>query len=407
MQRRTFAIVGAGVAAAAAADTLRSSGFDGRLVIVGGEPDLPYDRPALSKQRLRGEVTDEQVLFHPADYYQAKEIELLLGHPVTNVDVTERRIQLENGDALAFDAMLLATGAQPQHIRVPGSELGGIHYLRSLSDSRRLNQALQLRPRVLVLGTGFIGCEVAASARALGCEVKLVGRGAPLAHVLGEQIGNAYAEYHRGEGVDVRVNVSVERFEGDSRVERARLSDGSEVPCDVVVIGIGVSPSLDILHGQPVQVDNGIFVDEFCHAGVPGIFAAGDVASSWNPRFAARLRVEHFYNAQLQAVVAARAMLGPTEAYNPIPSFWSDQYSYKLQYRGYSPRWNGLAFRGQLQEGSFSAFYLADGLVEAICSVNRDKENFAGRGLIGKRVDPKILEDDAIPLREIASAQHL
>ena len=375
MQRRTFAIVGAGVAAATAADILRSNGFDGRLVMIGREPDPPYNRPALSKERLRGEATDEQVLFHPAEYYQAKEIELLLGQPVTRVDVTERRIQIENGDALAYDEMLVATGAQPQYLRVPGSQLDEIHYLRSLRDSQQLNEALQQHPRVLVIGTGFIGCEVAASARTVGCEVTLVGRHMPLAHVLGEEIGNAYAEYHRGQGVDVRVNVSVERFEGDSRVERASLSDGNEVACDIVVVGIGVSPSLDILQGQPVKTANGILVDEFCQTSIPGVFAAGDVASSWNPRYATRLRVEHFDNAQHQAIVAAKAMLGPTEAYNPIPSFWSDQYSYRLQYRGYSRHWNSLVLRGQLQEGSFSAFYIEDGTVKQFAASIVTKRN--------------------------------
>jgi 3-phenylpropionate/trans-cinnamate dioxygenase ferredoxin reductase subunit len=398
---KTFTIVGAGVAAASAADALRSSGFDGRLVMIGRESDPPYNRPTLSKERLRHEISDPQALLHPANYYRSKAIELLLEHEVQRVNVVERTVQFSTAGTLAYDRVLIATGAHLRFLTVPGSQMAGIYYLRSLRDCRKLSDALAKRPRVLVVGTGFIGCEVAASARTLGCDVTLVGNKAPLAHALGAEIGDLYARYHRAQGVDVRIGTSVERFEGADRLERAVLLDGSRVECDVAVMGVGVEPSLEILRNEPVEVQDGILVDEFCQTSAPGVFAAGDVAFSWNPRYAKRLRVEHFDNAQHQAVVAAKAMLGPTEPYNPIPSFWSDQYSYKLQYRGHAPEWDALVFRGNREGASFSAFYLKGGAVQAVCSVNRYKENYAARRLIGKQVEPRLLADDEINVKEI------
>jgi 3-phenylpropionate/trans-cinnamate dioxygenase ferredoxin reductase subunit len=267
-----------------------------------------------------------------------------------------------------------------------------------------LNQALQGRPRVLVAGTGFIGCEVAASARTLGCDVTLAGRTPPLAHVLGNEIGQIYESYHRENGVTVKNAVTVERFDGQGRLERAVLSDGSAVGCDVAVIGVGVAPILDMLQGQPIDLGNGIVVNEFCEASAPDVYAAGDVAFSWNPRYETHLRVEHFDNAQRQAAVAAKVMVGQRESYNPIPSFWSDQFSYKLQYRGYAREWDTISIRGNPADASFTAFYVRDGKVQAICSINRYKENYAARKLIGRTIDPKALNDDAVDIKTLAEA---
>ena len=402
MRPRTFVLVGAGVAAATAADTLRSLGFDGRVVMIGRESDPPYNRPTLSKERLRGEIDDAQALFHPIDYYKTKEIELLLEHTVSGINVVEHTIHFANGEKIAYDSVLIAIGAELRRCMAPGSDLPGIYYLRSLQDDRDLTGALKPRPRVLVLGTGFIGCEVAASARTLGCQVTLVGNTPPLSRVLGPELGAVYEQYHRGQGVNVRIGTFVERFEGNGRLERAKLFDGSSVECDVAVMGIGVEPSLEIVRHEPIQIDDGgILVDEFARTGAPGVFAVGDVAFSWNPRYARRFRFEHFDNAQLQAVAAAKAMLGPSEPYNPIPSFWSDQYGYNLQYRGYAQNWDSVVVRGNQEEASFSAFYLKDAAVQAICSVNRYKENYAARRLLGKPVDPKILEDDQTNVKDV------
>lgn len=369
--------------------------------MIGREADAPYNRPTLSKERLRREIGDEQTLLHPAEYYRSNEIELLLEHEVRRIGVKENVIEFSTAGALAYDRVLIATGTHPRYLTVPGSQSTGIYYLRSLRDCRRLSDALARCPRVVVVGTGFIGCEVAASARTLGCDVTLVGNTAPLAHALGAEFGDLYAQYHRAQGVDVRVGTSVERFEGTERLQRAVLLDGSRVECDVAVIGIGVEPSLEVLRDEPLAMQNGILVDEFCQTSAPGVFAAGDVASSWNPRYATRLRVEHFDNAQRQAVVAGKAMLGATEAYNPIPSFWSDQYSYRLRYRGYAPAWDALVFRGKMQDASFSGFYLKGGAVAAVCSLNRYKENYAAQRLIGKNIERRLLEDDQIDVKEI------
>lgn len=399
MAKATFVIAGAGVAAVSAADALRGGGFDGRLVMIGSEADPPYNRPALSKERLRNQVSDEKVLTHPRNYYAEKEIELLLERPVQQIGVAEQMVRLTDGTGLAYDRLLIATGAHVRHLDARGSDLDGVYYLRSLQNCRALSAVFEKRPRVLVLGTGFIGCEVAASARTVGCEVTLVGNAPPLVKALGSEIGRAYAEYHRAQGIDVRIGTFAERFEGSGRVERAVLRDGSRVECDVAVIGIGVDPSTDIVRGQPLEIKDGIVVDEMCRTSVPSVFAAGDVASSWNPRFAKRIRVEHFFNAQLQGAAAAKSMLGGTETYNPIPYFWSDQYSYNLQYRGYASDWDSLVVRGNADDASFTAFYLKDGVVEAVCSVNRGKENYAARAVIGARVKPRTLQDETIDVK--------
>ena len=399
--KQNIVIVGAGVGAASAADTLRENGYDGRLIMIGAEADLPYNRPELSKERLRREVTDEQALLHPADYYHEHDVELMLEHRVSHVSIIEKHITFADNTTLQYDRLLLATGARVRRLNAPGGDLEGIYYLHSLHDCAALSEALKGRPRVLVVGTGFIGCEVAASARTLGCEVTLVGRTPPLAHVLGEEIGDIYSEYHRAQGIDLKIGSYVERFEGNGRLERAVLFDGTAVSCDVAVVGIGVTPALEILAGEPIRIeDGGIPVDEFGRSSVPGVFAAGDVALSWNPRYAKRLRVEHFDNAQRQAVVAAKAMLGPTDPYNPIPSFWSDQFSYSLQYRGHAPSWDSIVYRGDRVGGSFSAFYMASGILQAVCSVNRYKENTAARRFIGKQIDPGVLANDGINLKE-------
>jgi 3-phenylpropionate/trans-cinnamate dioxygenase ferredoxin reductase subunit len=401
MAKQTFAIIGAGVAAASAATTLRESGFDGRLVMIGAESDAPYNRPALSKERLRGEVSDEQTLLHPLADYQTHEIELLLDRRVQHVGIIEKRITFEDDTSLQYDRVLVATGAHVRKLDAPGSDLPGVHYLRSLRDCAALADVLKDRPRVLVIGTGFIGCEVAASARTIGCEVTLAGRTLPLAHVLGPELGDIYAEYHRTAGVTLKPGTYVERFEGDGRLESAVLFDGTRIACDVAVVGIGVEPTMGIFRREPIEMGNGILVNEFGQSSVPSVFAAGDVAFGWNPRYGQRLRVEHFDNAQRQAVVVAKAMLGPTDPYNPIPSFWSDQFTYGLQYRGYAPSWDSIVFRGDKNAASFSAFYMKNGALQAVCSVNRYKENTAARHLIGKHVDPTVLSDESVNLKEV------
>jgi 3-phenylpropionate/trans-cinnamate dioxygenase ferredoxin reductase subunit len=306
-----------------------------------------------------------------------------------------------DGTRLAYDRLLIATGANLRFLPAPGGDLAGVSYLRSLHDCRILSAALKQKPRVLVLGTGFIGCEVAASARVLGCDVTLVGKTPPLQHALGPEIAQAYAHYHRAQGVEVRIGTFARRFEGSGRLERAVLTDGTLVECDIAVIGIGVEPAVDIVRNEPVETQGGILVDAYCRTSAPNVFAAGDVALSWNPRLARRIRVEHFNNAQQQAVVAAKAMLGQTESYDPIPSFWSNQYSYNLQYRGHAPEWDAVVLRGSMEGASFTAFYLKAGVVQAACSVNRRPENFAARELIGKRVEPRLLQDDGTDVKSI------
>jgi 3-phenylpropionate/trans-cinnamate dioxygenase ferredoxin reductase subunit len=259
---------------------------------------------------------------------------------------------------------------------------------------------------VLVLGAGFIGCEVAASARGMGCEVVMMDIATPLARVLGERIGSAYAQLHRDRGVDVRIGESVVRFEGsEGRLEAAVLSGGGRIACELAVIGVGVAPATSYLDGQPIDLDNGIVVDELCQSSAPGVFAAGDVAHWWHPGYGERIRVEHFDNAQMQGAAAARSMLGKGEPYAPIPTFWSDQYDWRLQSAGRFSGHEEVVFRGRLEAGEFSAFYLKEGKIRGCLAVNRTKDLSAARRLMaaGRAVSGEQLADESVDLKKLAA----
>ena len=402
MKHKTYAIVGAGLAGISAAEALRGAAFDGRIIMLGSEPEPPYERPPLSKQRLRGEIPKENVLLRAAEFYALNAIELHLDDAVVRVDPAQRCVETANGRRVAYEKLLLATGASPRRLAIPGHQLQGIHYLRTLRDCEHLRERLQQHPRVLVVGTGFIGCEVAASARQLGCDVVLVGQKLPLERVLGREIGDIYAACHRRHGVELRTGATTVEFRGSARVEEAVLSDRSIVPCDLVIVGIGVSPSLEAVP-EGMELDNGIVTDEFCRTSMENIFAAGDVAISWRPRLNQRVRFEHFDNAQLQGAAAGRAMAGAMQPYDPIPFFWSDQFDLHLQYYGYAQNWDTCVLRGKPADHSFSAFYLRDGRIEAVCNVNRFRELNAAKRLLGKvGVPPHKLADESADLTQMA-----
>jgi 3-phenylpropionate/trans-cinnamate dioxygenase ferredoxin reductase subunit len=396
VKHETYAIVGAGLAGISAAEALRGAAFDGRIVMLGSEPEPPYERPPLSKQRLRGEISKENVLLRVAEFYALNAIELHLDDAVMRVDSAQRFIESAKGRRVAYDKLLLATGAAPRRLAIPGHQLPDIHYLRTLRDCEHLRERLLQRPRVLVIGTGFIGCEVAASARQLGCDVALIGQGLPLERVLGPEVGEIFAARHRSQGIEVQTGANIVEFRGSARVEEALLSDRSIVRCDLVIVGVGVSPSLEAVP-EGMELDNGIVTDEFCRTSMENIFAAGDVAISWRPRLNQRVRFEHFDNAQLQGAAAGLAMAGTMQSYDPIPFFWSDQFDLNLQYYGYAPGWDTCVLRGKPADNSFSAFYLREGRIEAVCNVNRFQELNAAKRLLGKEGVPahKLADDDA------------
>src|SRR5215211_2378863 len=316
----TFVIVGAGLAGGGAAATLREEGFDGRVVLIGAEPQPPYERPPLSKEYLHGESSFEQSLFQPLDFYGKHNIETRFGVRVTRVHATEKVIELDNGERVPYEALLVATGVRNRRIPIPGFDLEGIYGLRTVADSDHIRAEISPGRKAVVVGMGFIGSEVAASLRQSGVDVVVIDRNeVPLSRVLGEEVGRVMEEIHRDHGTTMIFEDTVAAFEGDGRVERVTTGRGHRIECDFVVVGLGVEPVTDLLAGTGVEIDNGVVVDEYCRAGVEGIYAAGDVANHYHPVFGRRIRVEHWQNALKQGPAAARNMLEKDEPYDEVP----------------------------------------------------------------------------------------
>jgi len=366
-----FIIVGASLAGAKAAETLRQEGFDGEVVLIGDEPVRPYERPPLSKDYLQGKSDVEKVFVHEEGYYGDNDIEVRLSCRVEAIEPQLREVVLATGEHLGYDALLLTTGAVPRRLTVPGSELEGVLYLRNLADADRLKAALESASRIVVIGGGWIGCEVAASARHLGVEVALVEAGQlPLERVLGPELGRFYRDVHADHGVELHLGAGVESLRGNRKVEEVRLADGSVVMGDVVVVGVGVAPQTELGERASLVLDNGIVTDEYLATSAAGIFAAGDVASAWHPILGRRLRLEHWSSALHQGPVAAKNMLGIPTAYERIPYFYSDQYDIGMEYSGYATDWDQIVFRGDPASREFIAFWLKDGRVAAGMNVN-------------------------------------
>jgi 3-phenylpropionate/trans-cinnamate dioxygenase ferredoxin reductase component len=398
-----FAIVGAGLAGAKAAETLREEGYDGRLVLLGAEPERPYERPPLSKEYLRGEADREQAFVHPAAFYDDNEIELRLGESVADLDAGRRELALDTGERLTCDRLLLATGAEPRRLGIPGSELDGVHYLRTFADSDALRERLTAGGRLLVVGAGWIGCEVAASARMHGMEVTVVApESVPLERVLGPEVGAIYRDIHVDHGVEMLLGANVAAFEGDGRVERVRTQDGAAIACDAVVVGIGAAPRARVAAAAGLAVTNGVLVDGRLETSVPGIFAAGDVAEHLHPSLG-RLRVEHWDNALHQGPAAARSMLGGTESYARLPYFFSDQYDVGMEYSGHAVGWDRVVFRGDPAAREFIAFWLAAGRVVAGMNVNVWDVAESIQALVtgGHPVDERRLVDPEVPIADV------
>jgi 3-phenylpropionate/trans-cinnamate dioxygenase ferredoxin reductase subunit len=403
----TFVIVGAGLAGAKAAEALRDEGFEGRLVLIGDEPERPYERPPLSKDYLRGE-TAERPYVHGESFYAEKEIELWTSTRVSGVDANLRELWLEGDQRLSYDRLLVTTGAVPRRLDVPGAELDGIHYLRNVTDSERIGERLEKSQRLVVVGSGWIGAEVAASARQKGCEVTMIEMGSlPLERVLGPELGRIYADLHHGHGVEFLPETTIDRFEGKSSVERVVTHDGSLIETDFVVAGIGVAPRAGLVETAGVRVNNGILVDEHLEASVPGLFAAGDVANAHHPFYGRHIRVEHWANALKQGPVAARAMLGKPASYEEIPYFFSDQYESGMEYSGYATEWDEVVFRGEVASHEFIAFWLKDRRLVAGLNMNIWDASEPIRELIQSRraLDSRDLVDPAVPLTELVQAE--
>ena len=414
MRVSPIVIVGGGVAGGNAAATLREEGFAGPVVIISSEPGVPFGRPPLSKTYLRSEEDLAGWYVRPADWYEKHDVDLRHGSAVTGVDPAAHTVALGSGEELSYGKLLIATGGRNRRLRIPGAELPGIHYLRRVADCDAIKREAAPGRRAVVVGMGFIGCEVAASLTQLGVQVTAVFPGrAPLENVLGEQIGTLIAGIHRAHGVELRAGDQVTAFEGTERVQAIVTASGHRIACDFAVAGIGIDPEVPAVTGSSIAQENGILADELCRTSAADVYAAGDVANQLHPLFG-RVRVEHFNNAEKQGTAVARSMLGSTAPYDYLYSFWSDQYEHKIEYVGHVTRWDEFVVRGRADEGQLIGFYLVDGVVRAAVGLDRggdpeldhDGEMAASARLVAVRARPApgVLADEHTDLWSLAPA---
>jgi 3-phenylpropionate/trans-cinnamate dioxygenase ferredoxin reductase subunit len=405
-------IVGASLAGATAATTLRAEGFDGPIRLIGAEPRPPYNRPPLSKSYLRGEEPFERQLVQPVTDYARQHIELTLGARATSIDPARKVVELNGGEAVPYDRLLVTTGGRNRALAMPGAALPGVFQLRTVEDCDRIRAAARSARRVVIVGLGFIGCEVSASLRQLGLEVTAVAGGRTLlARVLGEEVGRVLEAIHREHGVSLVLDDAVASLEGAGRVERVRTRGGRVLECDMVVAGVGIVPSVELLAAAGADVDDGVLVDARCRTSLPDVFAAGDVTNHLHPLFG-RIRVEHWNNAHRQGQAAALAMLGDDRPYDYVHSFWSDQYEHVVEYVGFARRWDRIVFRGSPESRRFLGFYLESGMIRAVVGLDRggdpedpgsDGELKAAVALIRARatVDAARLSDESAELSSL------
>jgi 3-phenylpropionate/trans-cinnamate dioxygenase ferredoxin reductase subunit len=397
-------IIGAGIAGGNAAATLREEGFAGPVVLISQEPGVPFGRPPLSKTYLRSEEDLGGWYVRPAGWYAGHDVELRSGvavavHPGTHT------VALDSGEELRYEKVLIATGGRNRRLGIPGAGLSGIHYLRTVAECDAIKREAVPGRRAVVVGMGFIGCEVAASLTQLGVRVTAVFPGrTPLERVLGGQVGALIGAFHRANGVDLLPGDEVAAFEGTERLEAVVTAAGHRIRCDFAVAGIGIEP---VIPGVAVATENGILVDELCRASAPDVYAAGDVANHLHPLFG-RIRVEHFNNGEKQGAAAARSMLGGADPYDYVHSFWSDQYEHKIEYVGHAARWDEFVVRGSVADAKLIGFYLVDGTVRAAVGLDRggdpeldlDGEMAACARLVSARARPApaVLADDRTDL---------
>ena len=410
--KQTVVIVGAGLTGGNAAVTLREEGWRGRILLLSIEPGIPFGRPPLSKTYLRGEEDLNAWYVKPADWYGDHDIELRTASTVRQVDTGRKQLQLEGGTTVDYDKLVLCTGGKNRSLTVPGATLPGVYQLRTIAECEAIRQAAQPGARVVIVGMGFIGAEIAASLRQIGLDVSVVLPGAaPFAKVFGDESAAVLAAIHRDHGVHLVTNDQVTGLEGNNRVERVLTAKGARLECDLVVAGIGITPNVDALAGSGIALDNGILVNAQCQTNVPDVFAAGDVANVLHPIFG-RVRVEHFNNAEKQGRAVARAVLGSRQEYDYIYSFWSDQYEHNLEYVGFVRKWDRIVLRGSYDSRKFLAFYLTQGVLQAAFGLNRggDPELEAGselracQDLIRNRtqLSEDALADESIDLRSLS-----
>jgi 3-phenylpropionate/trans-cinnamate dioxygenase ferredoxin reductase component len=401
-------IVGGAMAGGNAAVTLREEGFRDRVTVVGPEPGVPFGRPPLSKTYLRLEEDLASWYVKPASWYEEHDVDRLTGSAVAVIDTAAHTVRLDSGQERQYEKLLIATGGRNRRLELPGADLPGVHYLRTVADCEAIQREAVAGRRAVVVGMSFIGSEVAASLTQLGVHVTAIFPGRfPLERVLGGDIGALFGAIHRANGVELLAGDQAAAFEGAERLEAVRTAGGVRVACDFAVAGVGIEPVVPAVAGQPVAQDDGVLVDEFCRTSAADVYAAGDVANHLHPLFG-RVRVEHYNNAEKQGAAAARSMLGSDARYDYVHSFWSDQYDHKLEYVGHAATWDEFVVRGSLEEGKLIGFYLAGGVVRAAAGLDRggdpeldrDMEMAAAGRLVAVRAQlpPGLLADERVDL---------
>ena len=381
---RRVAIVGAGAAGTAAAEMLRRCGFDGTITIIDDDSGSPYDRPNLSKDYLAGNAPEEWIPIRPDGFYAEHEIDLVRGR-VTKVNVQAKRVEIDGHDPVAYDALLLATGAEPVRLDTPGVDLPQVHYLRTLRDSRAIVAAASGKQRAVVIGSSFIGLEVAASLRTRGLSVDVVApEKVPLGRVLGDELGEFIRSLHEEKGVTFHLGHTAQRFEGDAAI----LDDGTRIPAELVVIGVGVRPRLALAEQAGLTIDRGVLVNEYLETSAAGVYAAGDIARWPDPHSGERIRVEHWVVAERQGQTAARNILGARERFDQVPFFWSAHYDVSINYVGHAQQWDRVAVDGKAEKRDVAVRFSRDGRLLALATLFRDDESLRAEVEMERRDAP-------------------
>jgi 3-phenylpropionate/trans-cinnamate dioxygenase ferredoxin reductase subunit len=397
-------VVGAGQGAGQLVASLRQEKYEGEVLMIGDEPYLPYQRPPLSKTYLSGELELPRVLVRPEKFYTDKNIETRLGTRVSAIDRDAKTVTLDDGSVVEWSQLVLATGSHARRLNLPGIELPGVHYLRTIEDVDAIRADMGEGRRLVIIGGGYIGLEVAAVARKMGMDVTVLEmEDRILARVTTEEMSAYYTRVHTEHGVDIRTRAAAAEILGEDRVTGVRCTDGTELEADAVIVGVGILPTTALAEAAGIECDNGIVVDDHCRTSAPDIHAIGDCSNHPSELLGRRLRLESVPNAMDQARVVAKNLTGGDASYNAVPWFWSDQYDLKLQMVGFSGEADEQVVRGDPDTGSFARFYLKDGVVIAVDAVNRPKEFMASKQLVANhaRVDAERLADESVDVKEL------
>lgn len=394
-------IIGGGHAAGQVAASLRQEGYEGPVTVIGDEPHPPYQRPPLSKAYLAGEQGIEKVYLRPETFYESKNITLQKGVRVTAIDTEAQTVSTDSGESTPWEHLIIATGTRPRRLPVPGADLDGVHYLRTIADVDGIRSELTQGKKLVIIGGGYIGLEVAAVAIEAGADVSVLEmEDRILQRVTTEQMSEFYHQLHTGRGINIRVNTGASAIEGDGKVEAVLCGD-EKIPADMVIVGIGVIPNIELAESAGIACDNGIVVDERCTTSKANVYAIGDCSNHPNPLLDRRLRLESVPNAMEQARVTAANIVGKDKTYASMPWFWSDQYELKLQMLGFSADGEEVVQRGDMASNEFAVFYLKDGAIVAVDAVNSPREFMAAKQLVGKVIDKTKLADTSVPIKEL------